>query len=127
MSKQNDDQAPVSQDRFIASGLIGVSLLVLQVFLYTGLSDLSVTVSVIAFAVAIPMLAIFVLTITVAGPMPDSKRLDLLFYTGILAAAIGVAASFFHVSPLAGIIFVVSGIISVIIHATVIRQRRTEA
>lgn len=54
------NEAIYQEARLLIGGLIAFSLIIVQAFIATGLPDIASYISVIAFAIAIPMLAVFV-------------------------------------------------------------------
>ena len=104
----------------IYSGLIGVAVLMVQPFLAAPTIDATARISIIAFAVAIPLLAGLVMvnwqeefrgrrstsiTVTVAQSMAQ------------LAAVTGIVAGFWHVTWVAGVTFLVAGIVAIGVHS----------
>jgi uncharacterized membrane protein len=103
--------------------MIGVDLIVLQVFISLGVPDAASFVAVLAFAIGLPLLAAFIYiindpTIDYASVISSRKPLGWLLLIclmiGFLASLIGLSAAFWHMSWIAGIIFLVSGGIAAI-------------
>jgi hypothetical protein len=107
-----------------AGGLIAVSLIMLQGFLGLGKLDIPAFISVLAFAAAIPLLA-GILVINVIErrypySSPGSKSVKIVenfFYLGILIDLVGIASTFWHISFIAGIIFIVMAVISGLVYS----------
>lgn len=99
------------KDRVIVAGLLGISTAIL-IALFTSRSlGWMGLVALYSVAVAIPFLAI---ELIVVGMLISAKRdifpapLKAMQYIGIVAAAVGVGATFFQISILAGLIALVS-------------------
>ncbi len=101
------------------AGLAAVSLITLQVMLSLGTYDLVAKISLIAFSVALPMLAstfINLMLIRTSKHM-QRPRLALWFWiTAITSTLIGVDAAFWHASWIAGGMFVVMSLIGLLFY-----------
>jgi hypothetical protein len=85
----------------IYGGLIGVAVLMVQPFLGATTLDASARVSIIAFAVAIPLLAALVLVNrqeTFRGRRTTSLLATIAQTIAQLAAFVGLVASFWHIT-----------------------------
>ena len=111
-------KAWIEQIHVIYGALIAVSLLILQPFLFKGqASGLSAEICVIAFSIAIPILAALSLLNyeeeyrkrIVYSPIVAFVRV-----IGQSAAFVGLVAGFLHISIWAGLGVLVSGIIGLI-------------
>ena len=83
---QLSDERRVSHYKLLFGGLIGMSLIILQDFLSAETLDLSALVSVIAFAVAVPLLAMGILIDDITKPHPSinlSMDYTLVFFGGL--------------------------------------------
>jgi hypothetical protein len=87
--------------------------------------DLASLISIISFAVAIPLLA----TMVLLNHAQISYRyasypwyLTLIILLGQGGAFIGIWAAFWHVSPIAGVLLPVSGVIGLIIYGVYLKQ-----
>jgi tetrahydromethanopterin S-methyltransferase subunit G len=104
----------------IYGGLIGVAVVMVQPFLAATTLDTSARVSVIAFAVAIPLLAALVLVNrqeTFRGRRSPSVLVVVAQSVAQLAALIGIAAGFWHITWVAGVAFLVAAIVAVGVHS----------
>lgn len=96
----------------IAGGLIGLSLIIVHALIPLTTFDLLETLSIIAIALAIPPLAVTFLNST----NPDivgsdiNWRYDLGFFTGAGAATVGIILIIWHVSWIAAVVFMGSGV-----------------
>ena len=102
-----------------AGGLIGISLIVLQVFIGLGKLDMPALISVLAFATAVPLLSGMLVTNFIERryqySSPRSRIVKVVensFYLGILIDLVGIAAAFWHLSLIAGIVFTIMTFVS---------------
>ena len=104
----------------IYGGLIGVAVVMVQPFLAATTLDMSARVSVIAFAVAIPLLAALVLVNrqeTFRGRRSASVSVVVAQSVAQSAALIGIAAGFWHITWVAGVAFLVAAIVAIGVHS----------
>ncbi len=104
----------------IYGGLIGVAVVMVQPFLAATKLDTSARVSVIAFAVAIPLLAALVLVNrqeTFRGRRSASVSVVVAQSVAQSAALIGIAAGFWHITWVAGVAFLVAVLVAVGVHS----------
>ena len=104
----------------IYGGLIGVAVLMLQPFLAATSLDASATVSVIAFAVAIPLLAGLVMVNwqeAFRGRRSTSVSVTVAQSIGEAAAVTGIAAGFWHMTWVAGVTFLAAGLVAALVHS----------
>ncbi len=125
MSKQESEPksgqqlAWYGEDKLVNGGLIGISLLITQAFISLGKYDIPATISIFAFSIAIPFLACNVIATHVLASdnkNPETRGTDFLFWAGIIASVIGIDATFWHVSWIAGVLLLISGIIGLAIY-----------
>ena len=110
----------VRQLGLIYSGLIGVAVLMVQPFLTTPSLDVSARVSIVAFAVAIPLLAGLVMVNwqeRFRGRRSTSIGVTISQAIAQLAAVTGIVAGFWHVTWVAGVTFLVAGIVAIGVHS----------
>lgn len=105
-------------DRFVIGGLIAFSLIIVQAFIATGLTDPASYISVFSFAIAIPILALYAwlyrgVVSSTSLALPLSTIITLL--VGALADIIGIAAALWHISTFACYFFLLSGCIATLI------------
>jgi hypothetical protein len=110
-------QATTTRDLDLTySAMIAISLIILQNFFSTGFTDTPELVSVIAFAVALPVLALGLLTnILSKGKLEASPKLATI--VGIPSAIIGIIAAFWHISWIAGVAILISGVVAMVVFA----------
>ena len=110
----------VRQRGLIYGGLIGIAVVMVQGFLEAPSHDTSARLSVIAFSVAIPLLAALVMvnrqevfrrrwtpsvSVTIAQVIAQS------------AAFVGIVASFWHIDWIAGVAFLAAGLVGILVHS----------
>ncbi len=104
-----------------STGLIAISLIILQDFISTGVSDIPIFISLIAFSIALPLLvgAVILYRVQVEyGYHSYSVRYVIAVVTsvlGLFCALIGIDATFWHISWIAGIVFLVVTIVTFLI------------
>lgn len=110
----------VRQSGLIYGGLIAIAVVIIQGFLEAPSDDISARVSVIAFSVAIPLLAALVMvnrqetfrrrptpsvTVTVAASIAQG------------AALTGLVAAFWHIDWIAGVVFLGTAFVALFVHS----------
>ncbi len=123
---------PVGRARLICGGLLAISVVIVQVFISTGVFtsskalDIPALISVLAFALALPLLSLRLLvTFEDASrkfTIKDTLGLKATYWLGILAAPVGIVAAFWHISLFAGILVLVSIIVGVVFYAQYARR-----
>src|SRR5437764_949907 len=124
-----------NQGRIMDAGLIAIILVILQVWISSGVHDISSLVSLIAFSVSLPMLAFDLLIMHHSilfnkiddylddlpastshqhvSPYNKSKKVNLVLNvnrtTGMIIAAVGIISAIWHASWVAGLIFLIIG------------------
>ena len=96
------------EDTLVYSGLLGISVIAVVQLLGTSVIDKPLTVSLYAFAVAIPMLAISIYAVAFEASYEYTVipiYMDIANFGGPLASIIGTAGLFWHFSRLIGITF----------------------
>ena len=104
----------------IYSGLIGVAILMVQPFLGAASLDLAATISVIAFAVAVPLLAALVLLNRQESyRQRRSPSVTVLVAHSVAqgAAVVGLVAGFWHIDWVAGVCFLVAAFVGIGVHS----------
>jgi len=114
----------VRVDQWVFGGLLAISLVILQAFISSGTSDLTSTITVFAFAFAVPQLAIA----TLISIIDKDRKLDkfegptkistwvyfILLMLTLLSDCVGIITAFWHYSWIAGIVALMSGCIGFI-------------
>jgi transposase len=99
---------------------LAIGVVIVQGFLEASSLDASATVSTIAFAVAIPLLAALVLVNrqeAFRGRRTTSVLVTLTRAVAQLAAFVGIVAGFWHITWVAGVTFLVAGLAAVGVHS----------
>ena len=110
----------LQQSGVIYGGLIAIAVVMLQGFLEASSLDTSAKVGTIAFAVAIPLLAALVLINrqeAFRGRRTTSVSVTLAHVIAQLAAFVGLVASFWNITWVAGVTFLVASIVAVGVHS----------
>jgi hypothetical protein len=108
------------QQSMIYGGLIGIGLILVQPFLTATSLDLSARISVVAFSVAIPMLAGLILLNreeTLRRRYVNSHFVRAAQAISQGCAVIGVVAGFWHMLWFAGVGILVSGFVAMFVHS----------
>ena len=108
------------QNSLSYGALIGIGVLMVQPFLTSGSLDLSARICVVAFSVAIPLLAALVLVNRQEAFRRRLARSALVETARVVAqvsAFVGVVAGFWHILWIAGAAFLASGIVGVAVHS----------
>ncbi len=101
-------------------GLIGVGVIMVQPFLVAESLDLSATICVVAFAVAIPLLAALILLNREESFRRRFAQSRLVsFGQGLaqMSAFVGIVAGFWHIYWIAGVVMLVSALLGMGIHS----------
>ena len=116
---------PMSQEELrqlglIYGGLILIGVYMVQPFLTAPSLDGSAKISIVAFAVAIPLLAALVMVNrqeAFRGRRTPSVTVTVARVVGQAAAFVGIVAGFWHITWIAGVTFLVAGLVAVLIHS----------
>ena len=114
------EQEWLRQLSLIYSGLILIGVYMVQPFLTAGLLDLSARICVVAFSVAIPLLAALVLVNRRELSQHRATRSRLVVWARVVAqnlALVGAVAGFWHISWIAGVGMLTGGLMAVSVHA----------
>ncbi|MCW6004427.1 hypothetical protein K1W54_07495 [Micromonospora sp. CPCC 205371] len=110
----------IRQNNVIYGGLIAIGLVLVQPFLTATTLDRSAKICVIAFSVAIPLLAALVLVNrqeSFRRRATDSLMVRVTQSIAQMLAFVGVVAGFWHITWLAGVGFLVSGFAAMMVHS----------
>jgi cation transport ATPase len=120
------------QNSLIYGGLIGIGLILVQPFLTATSLDLSAKICVVAFSVAIPMLAGLILLNseeTFRRRYANSRSVRAAQSIALGGAFTGVVAGFWHILWFAGVGILVSGFVAMFVHSAgylrLVRDSRT--
>ncbi|MBD0292667.1 MAG: hypothetical protein ICV70_03710 [Jiangellaceae bacterium] len=122
-----EDRADAAQEHewlgqisLIYSGLIGIGVVMIQPFLTAASLDLSAKICVVAFSVAIPLLAALVIVNRQEAFRRRATTSVLATIARVVAqnlAFVGVVAGFWHILWIAGVGMLASGILAVGVHS----------
>jgi hypothetical protein len=110
----------LDQTALMYGALIGTSVLMVQPFITAPSLDLVATISVVAFSIAIPLLAALILVSrqeTFHGRRTRSTLVTISQAVAQGAAIIGLIAAFWHIHWIAGVGLLVSGLVAIAIHS----------
>jgi hypothetical protein len=114
------EQEWVRQNNLIYGALIGIGVVMVQPFLTAASLDLPAKICVVAFSVAIPLLAALVLVNRQEAFRRRRTRSVLVSMTQVVAetcASAGVVAGFWHILWIAGVGMLASGLVAVAVHS----------
>jgi cation transport ATPase len=114
------EQEWLRQNNIIYGALIAVGVFMAQPFLTATSLDLTARICIVAFAVAIPLLAALILINRQEAFRHRRSRSTLVATAQVVAhvcAFIGVVAGFWHICWIAGVAVLASGLIGVLIHS----------
>jgi hypothetical protein len=99
------------QNNLMYGGLIAISVVILQGFLGASSPGVSGRVSVVAFAVALPLLAVLILLgeLHPGGPTRSTVTYEVTKAVAMVSSIVGVVAAFWHVDWLAGVALLAAG------------------
>ena len=112
------------------AGLIGICAIMVQPFLVARSLDLSAMICVVAFALAIPLLAALILlnrTEAFSHRFAHSRLVSFGQGVAQLSAFVGVVAGFWHISWIAGAAIVVGALMGIGIHSAGFMSVQKEA
>ena len=104
----------------IYGGLIGIAVVMVQPFLAVTTLDIPALISIIAFAVAIPLLAALIMVNrqeAYRGRRTTSILVTVANGVGQSAAFVGIVAGFWHISWIAGVTFLVAALAALGVHS----------
>jgi hypothetical protein len=110
----------IRQFNWSYAGLLGIGALMVQPFLTADSLDVSATISVVAFSVAIPLLAGLVMVSwqeSFRRRMTGSRIVTATRPVAQLAAFVGLVAGFWHIDWIAGVGLLVSTLVAMGVHS----------
>jgi hypothetical protein len=120
----------LQQDNLIYVGLIGIGVVIMQPFIAAASLDLPSKICVVAFSLAIPLLAVLVMLTQVQSLHHYASYPGYLVVAKTVAQAsafVGVVAALWHVLWLAGVVVLVSGSVGFALYATYYKRLEREA
>ena len=106
-------------------GLIAIGVVILQALISAQSLDLPLLISILAFAIALPLLAVMVLVNHAQASYRYAsypKYLTVVILLGQGGAFIGVLAAFWHISWIAAILLLISGGIGLVVYTVYSKQ-----
>jgi hypothetical protein len=99
------------QNNLMYGGLIAISVVILQGFLSTPSIGVSGKISVVAFAIALPLLAVLILLgeLHPGDPTPSNVTYEITKAVAMVGSVTGVVAAFWHIDWLAGVAIFAAG------------------
>ncbi|HLZ60646.1 MAG TPA: hypothetical protein VKR06_27180 [Ktedonosporobacter sp.] len=123
MQKQKSNEYTLRLHNLYIGGLMALILVVLQAFLGLDKPSICVSISVTAFAIALPLLGGVLVLNLVEEKYPygqshsiSARLMNICFITGAIAAFIGMDAAVWNVLWLAGVAFFVTMIVATIVY-----------
>jgi hypothetical protein len=113
-------QESIRQDNIMYGGLIGLGVVMVQPFLTAGSVDRLATVCVVAWAVAIPLLAALMMVNrheTFRRRRADSRLVAMARVSAMLAAAVGMVTGFWNIHWAAGAAFLTAAFVAIGVHS----------
>ena len=113
-------QEMLRQQGLIYGGLILIGVYMVEPFLTAPSLDVSATISILAFAVSIPLLAALVMVNrqeAFRGRRTPSVMVTVAQAVAQSAAFVGIVAGFWHISWVAGVTFLVTRLVAMGIHS----------
>lgn len=108
------------QNNLIYGGLIGIGVVMVQPFLAAPSLDLAAMISVVGFALAIPILGALVMLNeqeVARRKIVETRFIDAVRAAAQVCAGVGVVAGFWHISWIAGLGIIGGGIVAVAVIA----------
>ena len=99
--------------RVVVGGLVAFSLIIVQAFISAEIEDAAELIPVVSFEIAIPLLVMFIFVYS-HGPFPiqTTTLASALYVGGLFIDICGLDAAFWHVSWIAGLLFIMSGLLA---------------
>jgi hypothetical protein len=114
------EQEWLRQNNLTYGALIGIGVVMVQPFLTAAPLDLSAKVCVVAFSVAILLLAALVMVTWQEAFRRRTTKSALVATARVVAqvcAFVGMVAGFWHILWIAGVVFLACGIVGVVVHS----------
>jgi hypothetical protein len=114
------EQEWLRQDNIAYGGLIAIGVIMVQPFLTAASLDLTGRICIIAFSVAVPLLAALMLVNRQEAFRRRRTRSTVVAGAKVVAqscAFIGVVAGFWHILWIAGVAVLASGLVGVAVHS----------
>jgi hypothetical protein len=125
VTDNRNQQSWAQQNDLIYVGFIGIGIVLVQPFLTSGPLDISATICVVSFALALPLLAILVMVNQLEGSTGTytySRTVGIGKGVGVLGASVGVVSAFWHMHWLAGVAILAGGIAGLTVYTATYRR-----
>lgn len=104
------DEHNMRRSNVASGGLLAISVIVLQAFIPLGLHNISSYIVTISLTIAMPCLVATILTNTYEVDYPyksSGKVMNTIFLVGIFSGLVSLAATFWYISWIVGITFII--------------------
>lgn len=126
MNRKHETKPEWTQQALVVyGGLIAIGVIILQAIISAQSLDLPLQVSILSFAIAMPLLAIMVLVNHAQASYRYAsypRYLSLVIVLGQGGAFIGVFAAFWHTSWMAAVLLAFSGLVGLVVYAAYLKQ-----
>ncbi|SDU40596.1 hypothetical protein SAMN04488563_1529 [Jiangella alkaliphila] len=110
----------ILQDNLVYGGLVGIGVVVLQPFLTVASLDVSAMICVVAWCVAIPLLAALLMVNrqeTFRRRRTDSRLVTLARPLALFSALVGLVSAVWHIHWIAGVTILASAFLALGVHS----------
>ncbi|MEV0293628.1 hypothetical protein [Nocardia sp. NPDC050710] len=106
-------QTWATRNNLVYGGLIAIGVVILQGFLTADALGVSGKISVIGFAIALPLLAVLIMIGELHGEQAAAPNLtdEAARVVALLSSVAGVIAAFWHIDWVAGVVVLIAGIL----------------
>jgi len=133
MQRRKSDEYSLRLYNFYIGGLVAIILVLLQTLLGLEPLDLSIKISVPAFAIALPLLAGMLVVNIVEEKYPygharsvSARFMSIAFTIGSVATLVGIDAAFWHVMWQAGVAFLIALMAAVTVYGWYVAELEEE-
>jgi hypothetical protein len=126
LATPEEKRAWAKQNNLMYGGLIAISVVILQGFLGTSALGVSGRISIVAFAVALPLLAVLILLgeLHSDDPTQATAVYEIAKAVAMVGSLTGVVAAFWHIDWLAGVAILAAGAASLAVYSAHFRSSR---
>jgi len=104
----------MSSNNLITGGILAIFLVILQAFIPIGLHDLYSYIVLISLAIAAPCLTACIIINTHVSKYPYTQSaviVNTIYGAGVFSGFIGVAATFWYISWIVGVVFLMVSLV----------------
>ncbi len=115
----------IKESNLVLAGLIGISVVIVEALISIKASDPAAVVAILAFAIALPMMGTLVVLNGVLARYRYATfpgYINFAYFVGEGSAAVGVVATFWHLTWIAGVLIVASCLVGMGIYFAYSRQ-----